>query len=330
MALLLGSETEQSVAAECPAGKVQVYEFECTVAGTLEKVAIHTSTTASGATNLWLGIYANSGVAGEPVKEAALAEGELKATPTTNALNEVTLTKTVALTQGTKYWLAMLPIGASLHYFKKTTGGSNYNQSSLATNTKLVAQTWVEKATIGPIHFIGTGTPTTLKGEAALKFGSSANLIVPLRGTATVVFGTSAKLSVNLRGTAALNFTPTAKLFVSLKSTAALNFTGAAKLVIALRGTTALHFTVTGKLVGPPVFKVHPPTTATITPYKTFVTIKAIGTSMAVTPRETTVAVKAVGTSMVVHEQGTKLAITERKTSMAATYQTHFTLQEYG
>lgn len=154
--LLVGnSSTSFAIADSTAAGKIEAFQFTSTAAGTIEELEFRTGSTANtGITSLILGVYADS--SGTP--GSILGQKTFSGVPGTNTWIKIT-GLSVTVVKSTAYWLAVLPIGAAIHYNTSvSSGGTGDKESSSASNTSLIATTWGSNFADGPIGFQALGT----------------------------------------------------------------------------------------------------------------------------------------------------------------------------
>ena len=129
--VLVGNQQVQSSADDNPAGTAQAFSYTATASGTTADIDLYVSS-GTTATKVLLGIYSDSG--GKP--GSLLASGSI-ASPQAGSWNDVPVGQT-ALTQGTTYWLALLPTGGQLNYVDAA-GQSGAAPSYVAANSGLTS-----------------------------------------------------------------------------------------------------------------------------------------------------------------------------------------------
>jgi len=156
--LAIGSATASySVADQTAVGREETFQFTANATAKVEELAFRTNGTANtGVSSVVLGIFAeNSGKPGEVLGQAT-ASGE----PATNSWVKAT-GLSISITSGTKYWLAVLPLGTSgklLHYNVAVSSGGTGNLESNATGlTSLKAEESWATFNQGPVGFQGIG-----------------------------------------------------------------------------------------------------------------------------------------------------------------------------
>jgi hypothetical protein len=185
--LLAGDpSTAYSVGDQTTAGREEAFQFTAKSTGTVEELQFRTNGVANtGVTGLAMGIFADS--AGKPgeVLGTATATGE----PGTSSWVKATGLWT-PLVNGTKYWLVVLPLGASskrLHFNAAVlTGGAGNVESTAGGLGSLSAQSSWEAYNQGPVGFQAIGF-------------STAQPAVTIEGAPTsMVAGTSVQLSAHV------------------------------------------------------------------------------------------------------------------------------------
>lgn len=156
MTLLVGnSSTSFAIADSTAAGKIEAFQFTSTAAGTIEELEFRTGSTANtGITSLILGVYTDS--SGTP--GSVLGQKTFSGVPGTSSWIKVT-GLSVSIINATPYWLAVLPIGAAIHYNTSvSSGGTGDKESSSTANTSLISTTWGSNFADGPIGFQALGS----------------------------------------------------------------------------------------------------------------------------------------------------------------------------
>lgn len=145
--LTVGASTDSLAAAHAEA-----FIFTATGTGTLKAMTIRTTGTASTATSIKMGVYADSG--GKP--GTRLGQGTLASKPGTNSWAEVT-GLSVSVTSGVKYHLAPLALGGTLSFFLKTGGttGDIVSQGGLTELPEVFKSE--ETFADGPCSIVGWG-----------------------------------------------------------------------------------------------------------------------------------------------------------------------------
>ena len=124
--VLVGSQQVQSYADSNPAGMAQAFSYTASASGTTTDIELYVNT-GTTATKVVLGVYSNSG--GKP--GSLLASGSITS-PQAGAWNDVSLSRTT-ITQGTTYWIALLPTGGQLNYYdsaSQSTAAASYVDSN--------------------------------------------------------------------------------------------------------------------------------------------------------------------------------------------------------
>jgi hypothetical protein len=106
---LVGNQQVQSSADGNPAGMAQAFSYTATASGTTSDIDLYVSP-GTTATKVFVGVYSDS--SGKP--GSLLASGSV-ASPQAGAWNDVPVGQTT-ITQGTSYWIALLPTGGQLNY----------------------------------------------------------------------------------------------------------------------------------------------------------------------------------------------------------------------
>lgn len=158
MTLLVGdASTTYATAFSTPAGDAAAYQFTAGTTGTIDTLEVRSSGTANtGVTSVILGVYTDSG-ANLPL--ALLGSGTVAGLPAINSWITATGLN-VAVTAGTIYWLAVLPIGNAFHQNSAvSTGGTNVRWDLSGGLTALRA-TWADSGggAEGPSGFQGLST----------------------------------------------------------------------------------------------------------------------------------------------------------------------------
>jgi hypothetical protein len=156
--LVIGDATATySVADQTSVGREETFQFTAKATGKIEELELRTNGTANtGVSSVVLGVFAEkSGKPGEVLGQAT-APGE----PATNSWVKAT-GLSINVTSGTKYWLALLPLGTSgkqLHYNASVASGGTGNVESVAGGlTSLKAEEAWETFSQGPVGFQGIG-----------------------------------------------------------------------------------------------------------------------------------------------------------------------------
>lgn len=170
MELLLGNDFS-SLANELPGAsdQIAIAQFTAEADGILRAIEMPTGVTANTCTSTVWGVYEDSG--GTPGK--LLGSYELPGTPRAGSVVYAPL-PSIRITAGARYWLAVLPIGGSLHWYYGGESEFLVGQSTAATFTALAETTW-ESFKLGPVAMRGVGllTPMTadrLYGQLAPTF----------------------------------------------------------------------------------------------------------------------------------------------------------------
>lgn len=164
--LLVGnSSTSFATADTTGAGKIEAFQYTAKETGTLGELEFRTNATANtGVTSLILGVYTDS--SGTP--GSVLGQKTFSGTPGTSSWIKVS-GLSVSIVSGTIYWLALLPIGGTIHYnTEKASGGTGDKESSSSSNTSLISTTWGANFADGPVGYQGLGVVASLVARPLL------------------------------------------------------------------------------------------------------------------------------------------------------------------
>jgi hypothetical protein len=156
--LVIGdATTSYSVADQTSVGREETFQFTAKATGKVEELQLRTNGTANtGVSSVVLGVFAEK--AGKPGE--VLGQGTASGEPATNSWVKVT-GLSISATSGTKYWLAVLPLGTSgkqLHFNVSVGSGGSGNVESVASGlTSLKAEEAWETYNQGPVGFQGIG-----------------------------------------------------------------------------------------------------------------------------------------------------------------------------
>ena len=128
---LVGSQQVQSAADSNPAGMAQAFSYTATASGTTSDIDLYVNT-GTTATKVLVGLY--SGSSGKP--GSLLASGSITS-PKAGAWNDAPVGQTT-ITQGTAYWIALLPTDGQLNYLDDA-GQSGAAASYVEANSGLTA-----------------------------------------------------------------------------------------------------------------------------------------------------------------------------------------------
>jgi hypothetical protein len=171
-ALLAGDATATySVGDQTTSGREEAFQFTAKSSGTVEELQFRTNATANtGVTGVTVGVFADS--AGKPgeVLGRATASGQ----PATSSWIKATGLST-AVVSGTKYWLVVLPLGASgtrLHFnaAAAVSSGTGNVESTVGGLTTMTAEASWETFNQGPVGFQALGH---LSGASAVRPAAS-------------------------------------------------------------------------------------------------------------------------------------------------------------
>ena len=129
--VLVGNEQLQSASDNNPAGMAQAFAYTATASGTTSDIDLYVNT-GTTATKVLVGVYSDS--SGKP--GSLLASGSITS-PKAGAWNDATIGRTT-ITQGTAYWIALLPTGGQLNYLDAA-GQSGAAASYVESNSELTA-----------------------------------------------------------------------------------------------------------------------------------------------------------------------------------------------
>jgi hypothetical protein len=177
--LLAGDGTSTySVSDQTAGGREETFQFTAKASGTVEEMLFRTDGTANtGVTGLKLGILSeNAGKPGEVLGQASVT-GE----PPTNSWIKAAGLST-ALVTGTKYWLAVLPLGASttrLHYnvAAALSAGTGNLESVTGGLSALTPESSWETYNQGPIGFQALGAVSGGAAALATRASTSTGIV---------------------------------------------------------------------------------------------------------------------------------------------------------
>jgi hypothetical protein len=158
MTLLVGSETEGLAASSSVASETsQAFQFTASASGTLQIIKFHTSTVASTATSVVVGVVED--LLGSPGTILGGEEATFTGTPGENVAVEVSGLST-AITSGTLYWLCLLANGGALKIKRhKTSEGSNKpsKTSTIPAKVKKISEVtvWGANEEASPMFIAG-------------------------------------------------------------------------------------------------------------------------------------------------------------------------------
>lgn len=149
--------TTYSVADQTAVGREETFQFTAAYTGKIEELKFRTNGTANtGVSSVALGVFADS--SGKPGK--VLGQATVSGEPATNSWVKAT-GLSISVTSGTKYWLAVLPLGTSgkqLHFNASVGSGGTGNVESVAGGlTSLEAEVAWETYNQGPVGFQAIG-----------------------------------------------------------------------------------------------------------------------------------------------------------------------------
>jgi hypothetical protein len=133
--VLVGDQKVEGFADSNPAGTAEAFQHTAQATGTAMKVGFYVDATNT-ASQISIGLYANS-AGGHP--GALLAQGSMS-TPVNGQWNTATLGTGVSLTQGTKYWIAIVAPSGTITFRDKQYGGKE--ETSAETNLTGLPATW--------------------------------------------------------------------------------------------------------------------------------------------------------------------------------------------
>lgn len=260
MALLIGQEAEGAEAEVAPGVEVgSAFTFKALKTGTL--TALHVKFSANGTgTKSRIAIQADE--AGKP-KVGVLAEGEI----TSNTAGEHEATGlSVAVTEGTTYWLTVLPLGGNLKYKPGSTTARRSAVTKRTTIAAIEAADWGATLNKGPVSIWGTGSEGTEVKEVAgttklkLKTSSAVGIVSELAAICKVkikdagaiqqLLAAEGTTKVKVKDSDAVNqssaLASTTK--VTIKDSAAVS----QGQIASLEGTTAIRFKDSIALIAAP------------------------------------------------------------------------------
>lgn len=170
--LLLGAQTLFTGPDSDAAGDSEAFQSTASASGTLDTLAVYVDSSTT-ATSLSLGLYADS--AGRP---GALLTGASTTTVTSSAWNVLSVPP-VAVTAGTRYWIALLSTGGTLR-FRNGSGCTSVNNSQ--RNLSALPATWSSGSTwpTCPISAYGSSS----SGSGGGSGGSTASISGSITPTA--------------------------------------------------------------------------------------------------------------------------------------------------
>lgn len=192
--VVIGNATNtQSIAEAIGAGTVFGWKYAAKESALLEKIELWIGT-GSGCSSVELGIYED--VAGEP--GALLGHATFNRVPEKGTWIMASLSSTVAITGGTSYWLAFLPLGGSLVVNLSTTEGGTDRELNGSPHTKLEAGTWSTTHTLN-LGFVGIGTASEehFSGTAHISAGVAFSSTGAKRAIGTAQLGAGASTSAS-------------------------------------------------------------------------------------------------------------------------------------
>ena len=186
----VGSNVEPGSGAQVLSkGLADAFQFTAARSETVERIKMQMAAAeVNTATSVKFAILSDS--ANTP--GAVLAEGTFTGVPGTGALIEATIAAT-ALTAGTKYWLAFMPLGGNLHY-KQTTGPAGLNYKATAEAATITASAFPTKEEHGPAQIYATRA-----AEVGLYY-ATLNPAAPSAKTSAVKVTTGTEVSLYASG----------------------------------------------------------------------------------------------------------------------------------
>src|SRR3984885_340461 len=130
-AMLVGNQQMESSGDSNGSGLAQAFEYTASASGSTSSIDVYVNS-GTTATKVSVGVYSNSG--GKP--GSLLASGSI-ASPKAGAWNAVSV-GSASITQGTTYWLALLPTGGQLNY-PDSTGQSGAAASYVESSSGLTS-----------------------------------------------------------------------------------------------------------------------------------------------------------------------------------------------
>jgi len=132
--VLVGSATVSGTTDSNGQGTAEAFKAVASASGTTSQVSVYVDA-ASTAGSLQVGLYS----AGATHPAALLASGSISA-PTPGAWNSVTLSKSVAVSGGTAYWIAILAPQGRLRF--RDAAGSGKSETSRSPSLSRLPSTW--------------------------------------------------------------------------------------------------------------------------------------------------------------------------------------------
>jgi hypothetical protein len=133
---LVGDSNVESTADSDPAGAPEAFQYAATVSGSAHAINLYLDQ-SSAATTVTAGLYSDSnGVPG-----TLLAQGSL-ATPAAGGWNSIWLNSSAPVTQGTKYWLALLGVGGTIVFRDQLAQCSPNPQNTAAGGYSSLPSSW--------------------------------------------------------------------------------------------------------------------------------------------------------------------------------------------
>ena len=164
--VLIGDQTVEGQADQNASGRAEAYSATATANGSVTQLSFYLDSSSTAA-KVTVGIYADTGAA----KPGTLLAQGSSTTLTPGAWNTATVPAT-ALTNGTRYWIAILGTGSGTVRFRDKPNGCSSETSSQSTLTALPA-TWTTgtKYTDCPLSAYGSAVPSTSSHDPATTDG---------------------------------------------------------------------------------------------------------------------------------------------------------------
>jgi outer membrane protein assembly factor BamB len=208
-AVLFGDQAVEPGSDSNSPGKAEAFRVTASTSGSLTSLTVYVDS-ASTATSLVAGVYANSG--SHP--GALLAQGTVSA-PTKGAWNTLSV-PAASITSGATYWIALLAPGGTLRFRDKACGCGSASETSSQTTLTTLPTSWTTGSNYadGPVSAYASGTTSTQPilsiSPSSLSFGATEGGPDP----------PAASLAVTNTGSGSLSFTAAADVnWISLSPT---------------------------------------------------------------------------------------------------------------
>ena len=179
--MLVGNQTVQSTADNNAAGNPQAWSYTASASGTANSVSLYVDS-GNAASSVTLGLYSDA--SGKP---GSLLDSATVTSPNAGAWNSANLTGNVQLTQGTKYWLAVLGAGGT-PYFRDTGATGSCTTVTASTTGSTLPQSFKVGGTwqgFCPASFHVDGSPVAPAPPPSTTTTAPSNMAKPtVSGTA--------------------------------------------------------------------------------------------------------------------------------------------------